>query len=166
MTTHALSTAVASMEIEHEILCKFADSVFARGACIVREVRMIQGILHRHGTETLTPNTIAKRIVTAYRDKVKPAKNPDGPEKDGSFTQATRNVEKLLKAGFNYARLLYAVENYARAKVNAEWIHRFNAGNFFGRREEFKAYLPEGDVVVPDADKAAKVETLFDGREE
>lgn len=85
----------------------------------------------------------AASLIKLYRETI--ARNPDN-----SYTQARKNAAKLLANGQAYETLSACVMNYGEAIAFAktESQYRKAAGNFFGRDEVYKEYLP-GVYVKP-----------------
>ena len=162
MNMHELSSRVHDLETENQIMWSVLRSLMARGALIISEFQVIQPLLDARGIPLGSPNP-AKDIVKVYGNAVKAPKDPGSDARDSSRTQAVRNVEKLLEAGYSVESLTQACCRCSRSCDirNVEWRHRLNAGNFFGKRAGFREWLPDGDAVVPDEKKAKKVDGLF-----
>ena len=101
----------------------------------------------------------AIRLVKLYGELVKAAKHGDT-----SRTQAAKNAAKLLASNqATMADLEQAVRNYANTCriLGRDYLYRKNAGNFFGREEVFRQFVPS-EYEAPTSQRTGP--TMADGR--
>lgn len=91
--------------------------------------------------------TPGEALVALYGEKVKV------PSLDTSRHQATKNADRRIREGDTFDDLEQAVLNYAEHCLlrKSEPEFRKNAGNFFGREEIYKQFLPSAYEPPPEA---------------